>query len=137
MSTRGPRPNADFISTLGSGTLTSRGTVKVLPTLQLPSHPNIYAAGDVIDWDEQKQAAKYGAHAAVIVANILSATAGKTPVAKYKGSFELMAVTDGKVRLCASFRFGFTEFLRAILLNRTEVPHTLACFGASCLALGL
>jgi NADH dehydrogenase FAD-containing subunit len=76
----------------------------VEPTLQLPSHPDIYAAGDVIDWAEQKQAAKYTAHAAVVVANILNVVAGQTPVTKYKGSLELIVVTDGKVRFIASFR---------------------------------
>jgi len=94
--TTGPRPNTGFISTLGSDTLTERGNVKVEPTLQLASHPDIYAAGDVIDWAEQKQAAKYTAHAAVVVANILTVVAGQTPVTKYKGSLELIVVTDGK-----------------------------------------
>jgi len=94
--TTGPRPNTSFISTLGLDTLTDRGTVKVKPTLQLVSHPDIYAAGDVIDWAEQKQAAKVAGHAAVIVANILSAVAGETPVTQYKGSFELILVTNGK-----------------------------------------
>ena len=100
--TTGPRPNTSFISTLGPDVLTDRGTVRVNPTLQLVSHPDIYAAGDVIDWAEQKQAAKAGAHAAVIIANILSVVAGKTPVAQYKGSLEFIVITNGKVRLCIS-----------------------------------
>jgi len=101
--TTGPRPNTSFISTLGPDALTDRGTVRVNPTLQLVSHPDIYAAGDVIDWAEQKQAAKAGAHAAVIIANILSAVAGKTPTTQYKGSLELIVITNGKAGGAAYF----------------------------------
>jgi NADH dehydrogenase FAD-containing subunit len=100
--TRGPRPNTDFISTFGSGVLTERGTVKVKPTLQLASHPDIYAAGDIIDWDEQKQAGKVNAHAPVVAANVLSSVAGQTPTSNYKGSIEMIVVTNGKVCLHAS-----------------------------------
>lgn len=82
---RGPRPNTDFISTLGPDTLTDRGTVKVQPTLQLLHYPTIYAAGDVIDWNEQKQAVKGYWHAAVVVANILP---GRRPWLGTKGALK-------------------------------------------------
>lgn len=97
VSSQGPRPNTAFISTLGSDTLTDRGYVRVKPTLQLVSHPDIYAAGDIIDWAEQKQAAKTHAHAAVVTANILSNLAGKKSAKEYKGSYELVVITNGKV----------------------------------------
>jgi len=96
VSTKGPRPNTAFIATLGSDTITDRGFVKVKPTLQLLSHSDIYAAGDVIDWAEQKQAAKTQGHAAVVTANILSDLAGEKPVKEYKGAYELIVVTNGK-----------------------------------------
>jgi NADH dehydrogenase FAD-containing subunit len=96
VSTKGPRPNTAFIATLGSDTITDRGFVKVKPTLQLLSHSDIYAAGDVIDWAEQKQAAKTQGHAAVVTANILSDLAGEKPVKEYKGAYELIVITNGK-----------------------------------------
>ena len=102
--TTGPRPNTGFVSTLGSDTLSDRGFVKVRPTLQLLHHSNIYAAGDVIDWDEQKQAAKAAGQVGVVVANILSALAGQKPTAQYKGSLEMIAITNGKV--CLRVLFG-------------------------------
>lgn len=98
LATQGPRPNTEFIATLGSDTLTDRGYVRVKPTLQLASHSDIYAAGDIIDWAEQKQAAKTHAHAAVITANILSNLSGEKPAKEYKGSTELIIITNGKVR---------------------------------------
>jgi NADH dehydrogenase FAD-containing subunit len=71
--------------------------VKVTPTLQLPMHPSIFAGGDIIDWKEQKQAGKSGTHADVITANVLSLLAGQKPSKVYKGSYELIVLTIGKV----------------------------------------
>ena len=72
--------------------------VRVLPTLQLPAYPEIFAAGDIIDWDEQKQSGKVSmGHAPVVVKNILSFVEGKPVKAEYKGSLEIIAITNGKV----------------------------------------
>ena len=71
--------------------------VKILPTLQLPSYPDIFAAGDIIDYTEQKQAGKYAGHSDIIVANLLSLMAGAPTVKEYKGTFEGIIITNGKV----------------------------------------
>jgi len=92
---RGSRPNTAFIATLGSDVLTERGHVKVHPTLQLASYENIFSAGDVIDWKEQKQAAKAGAHGALVAANVMAYLAGR-PLKNYKGSSEVIVITNGK-----------------------------------------
>jgi len=83
---------------LGRETLTEAGYVKVTPTLQLPSHPNIFALGDIIDWKEQKQAVKTVAHSAVVGKNIVALTKGQEVKATYKGSSEMIVITLGKVR---------------------------------------
>jgi thioredoxin reductase len=93
---RGSRPNTAFIAKLGSSVLTEQGYVKVQPTLQLTSYRNIFAGGDVIDWKEQKQAAKAGSHAAIIVANVVAYLASR-PLKPYKGSPEMIGITNGKV----------------------------------------
>ncbi|EDR06302.1 uncharacterized protein LACBIDRAFT_294694 [Laccaria bicolor S238N-H82] len=94
---RGGRPNTSFIaSSLGSDVLSSAGRVKVLPTLQLPSHPRILAGGDIIEWKEQKQAAKYPAHASVIAKNAFALLEKNQLKAKYAGSPELIAISFGK-----------------------------------------
>ena len=57
--------------------------------------------GDIIDWSEQKQAAKVGAHASVVVANILRIRSGSNGAGvqeQYKGSPEMIVVTFGRVR---------------------------------------
>lgn len=90
------------------------------PTLQLVDYPHIFAAGDVIDWSEQKQAAKTASHAGVIVKNILSLLAGKSDaLAEYKGSPELIFVTNGRV----SRRF--LAALRCANTGPTEWRHGL------------
>ncbi|KAL0951560.1 hypothetical protein HGRIS_008242 [Hohenbuehelia grisea] len=94
--TRGPSPNTSVISSsLGASAVTERGLVKVTPTLQLPSHPNIYAAGDILDIKEEKQLAKAHTHAAIVAGNILASIAGQ-PLKPYKGSPEMILATLGK-----------------------------------------
>ena len=98
MSARGPRPNTGFISaSLGPDAVTSSGHVKVLPTLQLPAHSNIFAMGDIIDWNEQKQFMKVtGGHAPIVANNVAAYLSGRT-LKHYKGSPEIISVTVGKV----------------------------------------
>ncbi|EIW87029.1 FAD/NAD(P)-binding domain-containing protein [Coniophora puteana RWD-64-598 SS2] len=103
---RGPRPNTDFIASLGGDILNNQGYVKVKPTLQLSGHDNVFAAGDIIEWKEQKQAAKTGSHAAIVAANVLSLLGGSTSALKsYKGSPELILVTNGRNGGMAYFSF--------------------------------
>lgn len=72
--------------------------MKVKPTLQLLEHPDVFAAGDIIEWDEQKTAAKASTgHAPVIVKNVIGVLDGKkTLPGKYEGSTEMIIVTNGK-----------------------------------------
>jgi NADH dehydrogenase FAD-containing subunit len=84
--------------------------VRVEPTLQLIGHDNIFVIGDVIDWNEQKQAAKANVHADLIVPNVLAILQGKTPRNKYKGSMEGIFVSNGKVRFSCLY-VAVTRFL--------------------------
>jgi len=96
--TSGPIPNTGMIAeSLGQDAVTTRKYVKVLPTLQLKSHPAIFALGDILDWDEQKQLFKTSGQASVIAANILSVLGGSEPRKNYKSGPEMILVTNGKV----------------------------------------
>lgn len=66
-------------------------------SLQLPNHPAIFAVGDIIDWEEQKQAAKANGHAPVVVANIADLLAGRSVRKEYGGFPEMIMITNGKV----------------------------------------
>jgi len=95
--TSGPVPNTGMIGdSLGQDVLTARKHVKVLPTLQLQSQSSIFALGDIIDWNEQKQAFKANGHTAVITANILSLLGGTKLQKNYKTGPEMILVTNGK-----------------------------------------
>ncbi|KAN0131952.1 FAD/NAD(P)-binding domain containing protein [Lactarius tabidus] len=94
--TFGSRPGTGFVKSLDSGVINARGQIKVTDTFQLESHPNIYAIGDVIDWSEQKQAAKAVKHADVAAANIISQVNGGSATKKYTGQPELIIITNGK-----------------------------------------
>ncbi|KAF7307072.1 FAD/NAD(P)-binding domain-containing protein [Mycena indigotica] len=97
VSTRGPRPRTAFIAqSLGEDVLDKRGQIKVQPTLQLIGHSNIFALGDAIDYVEQKQVMKAMAHSGIVTANIVALASGSTKLKPYKGSTEMIIVTNGK-----------------------------------------
>lgn len=95
---RGPRPNTDFIvASLGSDVVDDKGYVKVKKTLQLVSHSDIFAVGDIVDIKEQKQSAKAQGHSKVVAANVLRLLQGSSSsLQEYKGIPELIALTNGK-----------------------------------------
>ncbi|KAG5643925.1 hypothetical protein DXG03_009333 [Asterophora parasitica] len=96
IQTRGPRANTDFVAaSLGEDTLSKTGLIRVRPTLQLIGHDNIFAGGDVIDWNEQKQSAKAAVHGALVGANV-QALLNNGTLKPYKGSFEAIIITNGK-----------------------------------------
>ncbi|EIN13948.1 FAD/NAD(P)-binding domain-containing protein [Punctularia strigosozonata HHB-11173 SS5] len=111
--TRGGRPNTAFLaSSLGNQVLNEQGQVKVRPSLQLSAYDDVFAAGDIIDWKEQKQLAKYPVHAGVVAANILSILSGQSPTKVYKGTFELIVLTNG-----ANGGAGYFDVLWGIVLG--------------------
>lgn len=75
--------------------LSQRGYVKVRPTLQLESHADIFAVGDIVDFPEQKQALKAQAHAAIVAANILAFFRGGA-LKDYKGTTNIIVLPIGK-----------------------------------------
>ncbi|KAF8648461.1 hypothetical protein AX16_006264 [Volvariella volvacea WC 439] len=95
---RGGKPNTGSIATLGDDVLTSQGFVKVKPTLQLVNHPQIFAAGDIIDWKEQKQVGKCMGHSSVVAANVLSLLSDKPVQKMYKGTPEMIFICNGRTR---------------------------------------
>ncbi|KAK7064071.1 FAD/NAD(P)-binding domain-containing protein [Favolaschia claudopus] len=96
VTTRGPRPNTEFVArSLGADTLDERGQIKVTKTLQLINHPNIFAIGDAINTVEQKQVMKAMAHSGIVAGNIIATVSGKG-LKPYKGSPEMIIVTNGK-----------------------------------------
>ncbi|KAF9067915.1 hypothetical protein BDP27DRAFT_1448751 [Rhodocollybia butyracea] len=122
--TWGNRPNTSY---LPSSVLSSSSRVKILPTFQLPDHPNVFAFGDIIDWDEQHMAGKAVAfHAPKVATNVMlylnlvesagpdakvDLSASKKSV-KYTGSFEGLAITNGKAS-----GLGFLDVLWGITLS--------------------
>ncbi|KAL4252084.1 FAD/NAD(P)-binding domain superfamily protein [Abortiporus biennis] len=94
IATTGGTPNTTFISSLDSNVLTPRGNVKVAPTLEVIGHPGVFALGDIIEWDEQKQAGKAPYHSAVVIDNIFNYLSGQ-PYKEYKGTFEGVFIPIG------------------------------------------
>ncbi|KAI0354849.1 FAD/NAD-P-binding domain-containing protein [Trametes cingulata] len=92
----GSRPNTTFVSTLDPKVVTSQGTVRVDEHLEVLGRPRVVAAGDIIDWPEQKQAHKAVEHVPVVVANVLRRLQGEPPHKVYKGSPETIVVPIGK-----------------------------------------
>ncbi|KAF8220606.1 FAD/NAD(P)-binding domain-containing protein [Tricholoma matsutake] len=96
VQTRGPSPNTAFVSaSIGAAALSDRDLIRVRPTLQLQEYDNIFAGGDVIEWKEQKQAAKAGPHGTLVANNILALLSGRK-LKEYKGALEMIVATNGK-----------------------------------------
>src|ERR1700733_2069423 len=99
----GPRPNTSLLASLrGGAALSSSGHVRVAPTLNVkfgfsgPIANNIWAIGDIIDWDEQHMLFKAKAHVDIVYKNLLAATSG-SKVVEYKSGMELILITVGPV----------------------------------------
>jgi NADH dehydrogenase FAD-containing subunit len=107
-----------------------RGQIRIENTFQLKSYPNIYAIGDAIDWQEQKQAAKAPKHAQIAAANILSQINGGDAKKTYSGQPELIIITNGKVR-CSSQSSHLHTFSQCVTLCRSTASHMWACYGVS------
>ncbi|KAH9891866.1 FAD/NAD-P-binding domain-containing protein [Cubamyces lactineus] len=101
----GSRPNTGFISSLGEDVLTRRGTVRVNKHLEVPGHPGVFAAGDIIEWNEQKQAAKASTHATVVAANVASFLERRPYQKIYNGSYELILIPLGRTGGAGYFGF--------------------------------
>jgi len=95
--TSGPRPNTEFLaSSLGADILTEDKFVRVSPQLQVFGHPSVFAAGDIVDWPEEKQFGKTVGQAAVVAENIISYLGNKPLRKEYTGSPEIIILTNGK-----------------------------------------
>ncbi|KAI5124091.1 hypothetical protein M0805_000906 [Coniferiporia weirii] len=115
--TRGGSPNTSILRSLGEDVLDSRGYVKILPTLQVAGYSDIFAAGDIILFKEQKALAKTPGHADVIATNILSLISGGGQQKSYTGTFEGIFITNGKNK-----GTGYVDKLWGLKFGDTIVP---------------
>nr|GAT61059.1 FAD/NAD(P)-binding domain-containing protein [Mycena chlorophos] len=134
VATKGPRPRTGFVAkSLGESAVDSRGQIKVDPTFQLPGHPTIFAIGDAINAVEQKQAAKAGAHAGIVAANVVALVSG-SKLKEYKGSTEMILITNGRNggRAYFGFLWGlvFGDWFARTLKSKTlMVPMSRSAMG--------
>jgi NADH dehydrogenase FAD-containing subunit len=91
-------------------------------TLQLPTHPAVFAVGDIIDWKEQKQAAKANGHGPVVVANVVNLLAGRPVQKEYGGFPEAIMITNGKVRKSRPLFRNHLLPMSAIAERRIRIP---------------
>jgi len=71
------------------------------PTLQLESHPSIWAVGDILDFPEGKRAAKAKAQFGVLIPNLLTFLRDKDAklTKAYTSSPENIVLTTGAVSI--------------------------------------
>ncbi|KAK4056997.1 hypothetical protein OIO90_001897 [Microbotryomycetes sp. JL221] len=80
----GNEPNTSLVSRFDSSATNSFRLVKTKPTLQLESHDNMFAIGDITDTDETKLMFYATSHVPIIVANIVSLIKGQQASKTYK-----------------------------------------------------
>ncbi|KAI0629807.1 FAD/NAD-P-binding domain-containing protein [Trametes polyzona] len=91
----GSRPNTGFLKNFDEDVLTPYGNVRVNDNLEVIGHPGVFAAGDITDRKETKQASKAHRHVPVVVANVISYLQGEPPKRAYKGLPESIVITLG------------------------------------------
>ncbi|KAI8644128.1 hypothetical protein BD408DRAFT_384302 [Parasitella parasitica] len=97
----GNRPETAWLknSSLGAEIVNTNGYIKVKKTFQVDHAglPNVFVLGDAADFNETKLAYRIGAHAPVVVENIVQiAVKKKKPTAEYKKIPDAMFVTFGR-----------------------------------------
>jgi len=105
ITARGAGPNTSLLQSLEPSPLTERGYVKVLPSLQLESHPSIFALGDITDLKEAKQFQKTEGHASVVVPNVLSYLEGEELKQQCKPGREIIMLSNGRNGGASYFAF--------------------------------
>jgi len=79
----------------GLGVLDSRGYVRVNDHLQLLGYDNIFAAGDIVNIEEEKLAQNAESHAEVVAANIKALDKGE-PMIPYEPKLKYLCISLGK-----------------------------------------
>lgn len=87
-------PSSELAAASFPGCLDERGFVRVLPTLQLPGHPNVFAVGDVNDCGVEKTAQNARRQAAVAASNI-AALLSQQPLREYVATPTPMVISLG------------------------------------------
>ncbi|KAL1937836.1 hypothetical protein VTO73DRAFT_12856 [Trametes versicolor] len=117
----GSRPNSSFLKTFDEDVLTSYGAVRVDEHLELPGHPGVFAAGDVTNLPETKQASKAHRHVPIIVENVISFLRGTPSRRVYKGLPEALVITLGN-----NGGSGYYDILWGVLVGNFLVKWLLA-----------
>ncbi len=87
-------PNGELPGAAFPGCLNEQGFVHVLPTLQLPGHPNVFVVGDANDCGVEKTAQNARRQAAVAAANIVALSA-EEPLRDYRPAATPMVISLG------------------------------------------
>ncbi|KAI0823949.1 FAD/NAD-P-binding domain-containing protein [Trametes gibbosa] len=92
----GSRPNTSFLKTFDGEVLNEYGAIRVDEHFEVPGHPGVFAAGDVTNRKETKQASKAHRHVPIVVENVISFLQGQPFKRMYKGLPESIIITLGK-----------------------------------------
>ncbi|KAK4056996.1 hypothetical protein OIO90_001896 [Microbotryomycetes sp. JL221] len=80
----GNKPNTSLVSKFDPSSVNDSGLIKCKPTLQLESHDNMFAIGDVTDTNETKLYYNSTFHVPIIVANVVSLAGDQTSLKTYQ-----------------------------------------------------
>ena len=90
----------------------------------MTSYDDIFAGGDILDLKEEKQVAKALGHVQILAANILASISNKSLKA-YKGSTEMILITNGKVSCYGSSGYSVSSSDEAFPGWRSRVSWSL------------
>lgn len=119
------KPNSSWAKINFSDSVSETSYIHTTPSLLLENSSNIFVAGDIISWREEKLANSAIYHAKLVVNNILSSVSGY-PLKEYVSEPRMMLISLGPYDGIFQYKqYSITGFIPALLKEAVEFKEMI------------